>query len=105
MTTRPVDGPHPEHVQDERGIKYPGQLRPENLIWETWNGETIAFYSGEDIGAYRPTETGYEARLGGWAPEEFQGRFLETDKTRTEQQAQDMVLFNFNLYLRSQPEA
>lgn len=101
-TPRPVDGPHPTYVRDARGIRYPGQLTPENLIWDLTTNSMAAFYSGEDIGAYRPTDIGHEVRTGDWAPEEFRGRFIANDGW-TEQQAADLVLFNFNLYLRSQP--
>lgn len=104
VNTRAVEGPHPAYVRDDRGIKYPGQIKPENLIWETWNGETIGFYSGEDIGAYRPNEVGFVVRQGPWAPNDYGNRWRDDD-IMSERQAADKVLTDFNLYLSAQSEA
>lgn len=107
-TPRPPHGPHPDYVRDARGIRYPGQLRPENLIWDLTTGQMTAYYSGEDIGAYRPTESGgWEARVGPWArwmpgaPEDIVDRWGDDGCTEREVAAE--ILRNFNLYLTNQP--
>lgn len=100
---RPVGGPQPEHVQDRsRGIRYPGQVRPNDSAWEQRGDAVVGFYAGKDIGAYRPTDTGYEERLGDWALD-LKDDWNDDNTITTEQQARDMVLFNFNQYLRALP--